>query len=186
MCAGDKGKQTNQQAEDGICRGADAGGSVELCNMWSLICNVSEYVEELWRCIGDALEKHGVRYAGSYSDTPLALWHHCLGHISEDTIQMMVKKGVVTGMEVKGEGSGNCSACQKGKQTHNVIPCVTEERSSKVLGRVFSDLCGPMETPTLEGYQYFITFTDDFSHYSHIGFCKSKDKALAVFKAWKA
>ncbi len=99
---------------------------------------------------------------------------------------MMVKKGAVTGMEVKGEGSRSCSACQKGKQTHNVIPCVTEERSSKVLGRVFSDLCGPMETPTLEGYQYFITFTDDFSHYSHIGFCKSKDKALAVFKAWKA
>ena len=51
---------------------------------------------------------------------------------------------------------------------------------SEVLGRVFSDLCGPMETPTLEGYWYFITFTDDFSHYTHIGFCKSKDKA------WKA
>jgi len=61
-----------------------------------------------------------------------------------------------------------------------------EERSSEVLGRVFSDLCRPMETPTLEGYQYFITFTDDFSCYTHIGFCKSKDKALAVFKAWKA
>ncbi len=62
------------------------------------------------------------------SSAPLALWHRCLSHISKDTIQMMVKKGVV----------------------------------------------------------YFITFTDDFSHYTHIGFCKSKDKALAVFKAWKA
>src|SRR5258708_37870926 len=43
-----------------------------------------------------------------------------------------------------------------------------------------------METTTLEGYQYFITFMDDFSCYTHIGFCKSKDEALAVFKAWKA
>ena len=40
--------------------------------MWSLICNASEYVEERWRCFGDALEMHQrrcrVQYAGSYSD----------------------------------------------------------------------------------------------------------------------
>src|SRR5260221_677413 len=65
-----KGKQTNKQTSGGgRCRGADAGGSVELCNMQSPICNVSEYAEELRRCIRDALEKHGVRYTGSYSDT---------------------------------------------------------------------------------------------------------------------
>jgi len=37
--------------------------------MWSLICNVSEYVEELQRCIGDASEKCRVQYAGLYSDS---------------------------------------------------------------------------------------------------------------------
>src|SRR5258705_6626657 len=55
-----------------MCRGADAGGDVELCNMQSPIRNASEYAEELQRCIRDASEKRGVRYAGSYSDiTPL-------------------------------------------------------------------------------------------------------------------
>ncbi len=44
----------------GTCRGMDAGGGAELHNMQSLICNASEYMEELQRCIGDALEKHGV------------------------------------------------------------------------------------------------------------------------------
>ena len=45
-------KQTNKQiSRGGMCRGADAGGGVELHNMWSPICNVSEYMEELWRCI---------------------------------------------------------------------------------------------------------------------------------------
>ena len=53
-CTSDKGKQTNR---GGTCRGVDAGGSAELHNMWSPIHNVSEYVEELWRCIGDASEK---------------------------------------------------------------------------------------------------------------------------------
>ena len=52
-----------------MCGGTDAGGSVELCSMQSPICNASEYVEELQRCIGDASEKHGVQYTGSYSDT---------------------------------------------------------------------------------------------------------------------
>src|SRR5258708_12670579 len=37
--------------------------------MKRLIRNVSEYVEEIWRCIRDASEKCRVQYAGSYSDT---------------------------------------------------------------------------------------------------------------------
>src|SRR5260221_11792421 len=37
--------------------------------MRSLIHNASEYAEELQRCIGDALEKCRVQYAGSYSDS---------------------------------------------------------------------------------------------------------------------
>src|SRR6266436_1042374 len=55
-----------------MCGGTDAGGSVELHNMRSPICNVSEYVEELQRCIGDVSEKCRVQYTGLYSDiTPL-------------------------------------------------------------------------------------------------------------------
>ena len=53
-----------------MCGGADAGGGAELCSMQSPVCNMSEYAEELWRCIRDVLEKHRVQYAGSYSDTP--------------------------------------------------------------------------------------------------------------------
>ena len=43
-----------------------------------------------------------------------------------------------------------------------------------------------METASIEGYRYFITFTNDHSCYMHIGLCKSKDDTLGVFKAWKA
>src|SRR5260221_1772202 len=51
-CTIDKGKQTNKQISRGsTCRGVDAGGGAELHNMWSLICNASEYTEELQRCI---------------------------------------------------------------------------------------------------------------------------------------
>ncbi len=43
-----------------------------------------------------------------------------------------------------------------------------------------------MEISSIEGYQYFITFTDDHSRYTCIRLCKSKDDTLGVFKAWKA
>src|SRR5260221_10056502 len=52
---GETNKQTNKW---GSCGGVDAGGGAELHSMWSLICNASEYAEELQRCIRDALEKH--------------------------------------------------------------------------------------------------------------------------------
>ena len=52
-------KQTNKQTSGGsTCGGVDAGGGAELHNMWSPICNVSEYMEELQRCIRDASEMH--------------------------------------------------------------------------------------------------------------------------------
>src|SRR5260370_37334420 len=67
------------------------------------------------------------------SKASLALCH-CLSHISEDTILRMVQSEAITGMEVVGDRSESCSACHKGKQTWNMIPKATEERSSKVLG----------------------------------------------------
>src|SRR5258708_13444631 len=67
-----------------------------------------------------------------------------------------------------------------------VIPHSMQELATEILGRVFSDVCGPMETSTVEGFHYFITFTDDYSRFSHVSFCKTKDNALAAFKTWKA
>src|SRR5258708_34272283 len=50
-------KQTNKQTSGGsMCRGVDAGGSVELHSMQSPICNASEYTEVLQRCIGEGME----------------------------------------------------------------------------------------------------------------------------------
>src|SRR5258708_38415227 len=78
----------------------------------------------------------------------------------------MVKAEAITGIALNGSGSQNCSACRKGKQTWNIIPWVTQEQSTKVLGQVFSDICGPIETTSIEGYQYFITFTNNYSQLS--------------------
>src|SRR5258708_33870187 len=69
MCTNDKGKQINKQQQGVACAGVQMQGAVWLLhNLWSPLCNVSEYAEGLQRCS----EKHRVQYARSYSDiTPL-------------------------------------------------------------------------------------------------------------------
>jgi hypothetical protein len=39
---------------------------------------------------------------------------------------------------------------------------------SDLLGHVYTDVCGPMNFVAKGGFQYFITFTDDFSRYGYI------------------
>src|SRR5260370_39188233 len=93
----------------------------------------------------------------------------------------MEKLSLAEGMKVEGSGMGNCSACRKGKQTCP-IPSTTHSWSSEVLGCIFSNLCGLMEIPSIEGYQYFVTFTNDHSQYTSISLCKHKDNTLVLSK----
>ncbi|KAL4277814.1 hypothetical protein GQ457_03G017540 [Hibiscus cannabinus] len=59
------------------------------------------------------------------------------------------------------------------------------ERASDLLGLIHSDVCGPMNTQARGGYQYFITFTDDFSRYGYIYLMRHKFEALEKFKEFK-
>src|SRR5260370_31577094 len=98
----------------------------------------------------------------------------------------MQKLTLTEGMNVEGNRMRDCSACRKGKQTQSPILDTTQTHSSEVLGHVFSDLCGPMELPSIKGYWYFITFTNDYSQYTSICLCKHKDDTLLLFNAWMA
>ncbi|KAK9018647.1 hypothetical protein V6N11_001617 [Hibiscus sabdariffa] len=59
------------------------------------------------------------------------------------------------------------------------------ERASDLLGLIHSDVCGPMNTQARGGFQYFITFIDDFSRYGYIYLMRQKFEALERFKEFK-
>ncbi|KAK8669364.1 hypothetical protein V6N13_106796 [Hibiscus sabdariffa] len=59
------------------------------------------------------------------------------------------------------------------------------ERASDLLGLIHSDVCGPMNTQARGGFQYFITFTDDFRRYGYIYLMRHKSEALERFKEFK-
>ena len=55
-----------------------------------------------------------------------------------------------------------------------------------MLELVHTDVCGPMSTQEKGGYEYFITFTDDYSRYGYVYLMRRKSKAFEKFKEFRA
>ena len=59
------------------------------------------------------------------------------------------------------------------------------ERASDLLGLIHTNVCGPISSIDRGGYQYFITFTDDFSRYGYIYLMRHKSESFEKFKLFK-
>ena len=59
------------------------------------------------------------------------------------------------------------------------------ERVDDLLGFVYNDVCGLISSIARGGYQYFITFTDDYSRYGYLYMMKHKDESFDKFKTFK-
>jgi len=54
-------------------------------------------------------------------------------------------------------------------------------RRTGLLDLIHSDVCGPMTVTARGGYDYFVTFTDDFSRYGYIYLMKYKSETFEKF-----
>ena len=73
-----------------------------------------------------------------------------------------------------------CKTCIQGKQHHRPITG-TMTPATELLQIIHSDVCGPLKTPTPEGYKYFVSMIDDYSKMSAVTLIKQKsDVAQAV------
>ncbi|GKD21889.1 retrotransposon protein, putative, ty1-copia subclass [Tanacetum coccineum] len=59
------------------------------------------------------------------------------------------------------------------------------ERATDLLGIIHTDVCGPLRHVSKQGASYFITFTDDYSHYGYVYLLKHKHKVFETFKVFK-
>jgi hypothetical protein len=59
------------------------------------------------------------------------------------------------------------------------------ERASDLLGLVHTDVCGPMSSIARGGFQYFITFTYEFSRYGYIYLMRHKSEPFEKFKEFQ-
>ena len=59
-----------------------------------------------------------------------------------------------------------CIDCIKGKYIKNIKK--GDKRSEGILEIIHTDICGPFLVTTVDGYDSFITFIDDYSRYGYI------------------
>ena len=58
-------------------------------------------------------------------------------------------------------------------------------RAKELLELVHTDVYGPMSTQPKGGYEYFITFTDDYSRYDYVYLMRRKSEAFEKFKEFR-
>ena len=59
-------------------------------------------------------------------------------------------------------------------------------RAKEPLELIHSDVCGPINIQARGGYEYFVTFTDDYSRYGHVYLMLKKSETFERFKDFKA
>uniref|UniRef100_A0AAV1UYL3 Uncharacterized protein n=1 Tax=Peronospora matthiolae TaxID=2874970 RepID=A0AAV1UYL3_9STRA len=110
------------------------------------------------------------------------LWHLRLGHIGHNGLDSIVKKGYGNGINITSVQQWEmCQGCALGKQTRvNFMP-KSPESAKKMLEVIHSDVCGPMQTASLGGSRYFVTFNDEYSHFSVVFLLKNKSEVASKF-----
>ena len=108
------------------------------------------------------------------------LWHKRLGHISKERLQRLVNNEILPNLDFT--DLRICVDCIKGKQTKHSKKGAT--RSTQLLEIIHTDICGPFDTPTINGEKYFITFIDDFSRYGYIYLLHEKSQSVNALVAY--
>ena len=77
----------------------------------------------------------------------------------------------------------SCILAKQHREKFSVGKCYREKHPLEI---VHSNLCGPMQTPSLSRKNYFLTFIDDFSKKVWFYFLKCKSDVFSIFKEFKA
>ena len=75
-------------------------------------------------------------------------------------------------------------SCLEGKMTKRPFTA-KGYRATKPLELVHTDVCGPMSVQAKGGYEYFVTFTDDYLRYVYVYLMRQKSETFDKFREYK-
>ena len=102
--------------------------------------------------------------------------HRHMGHIAPETAKQMVSEGAIDGMEVNLSSTiQSCNSCEYAKATCKPIWKSCEaSQALKFGGKIHSDVWGPSPIQTLGHKEFYMSFTDDYTQWTTMGYLKSK------------
>lgn len=117
------------------------------------------------------------------------LWYERLGHISKIKFENL-KKLVYDNTQIKGIQPDQelCESCIISKQSR--LPFAKSKDKSQLNNRplfiIHSELCGPISPTTVDDKNYFVTFIDDYTHYTLTYLMNLKSEVFKMFKDFVA
>nr|CAN62317.1 hypothetical protein VITISV_026526 [Vitis vinifera] len=134
------------------------------------------------KTIGIGRESQGLYHLTSPSspaacistDAPLLI-HSRLGHPSLSKFQKMVPHFSTL-------SSLTCESCQLGKHTRVSFPKRLNNRAKSPFELVHTDVWGPCQTTSTLGFQYFVTFIDDYSRCTWLFLMKNRAELFSIFQ----
>ncbi len=96
----------------------------------------------------------------------LQTWNERMGHVNYAGILKMANNSVVDGLKISTTEYDECKGCIMGKGHRYPFPKARSSSTRNMLELVHSDVIGPMETKSLGGSRYILTFIDDYSKWT--------------------
>jgi len=130
--------------------------------------------------IGTGCESHGLyqlhiyAHVGVIMDSP-SLIHARLGHPSLAKMQQLVQS-------LCNVSSLSCELCQSGKHICSSFPSRVSQRALSLFALVHSDIWGPSRIKSNLGFQYFITFINDYSIFTWVFLMKNRFELFSIFQ----
>lgn len=120
-------------------------------------------------------------FASQTIDDERWLWHHRFGHLNFKSLHQLGEKSMVIGIPTIKPPDQVCDRCLASKQPRNAFKTYAPARAKKSLRVVHSDVCGPLETPSLGGNRYFVTFVDEYTRKIWLYLIKERNEVFSVF-----
>ncbi|KAG8472857.1 hypothetical protein CXB51_034837 [Gossypium anomalum] len=121
-----------------------------------------------------------VAFSSLSDDDITKLWHMLLGHMSENGMVELSKRGLFDGQGIC--KLNFCKHCVYWKQKR--VRFTRRIHNTKgMLEYIHSDLWGPSRVPSICGTNYMLTFIDDFSRKVWAFFLKQKSDVFSAFKS---
>ena len=111
------------------------------------------------------------------------LWHLRPCHINSDRINRLAKDGPLRELTV-----GTLSVCEsylEGKTAKRPLSA-KGQRATRPVELVHSDVCRPLNVQVRGGYEYYVTFIDDYSRYAFTYLMVRKSETSEKFMEFRA
>ena len=115
--------------------------------------------------------------------------HHWMGHVTPMAMKHMLDDGAIDRVELDGSSTlSSCKSCKYARMTQRPIKHTWVEPRVSAFGKeIHSNMWGKSPVMMPGHKEYYVSFKDDYSHWTHLKLLATKDetfKAYQDFEVW--